>query len=104
MSISINKDKCVGCRKCANVCPGNLIKMDDENRAFIKYPKDCWGCTSCIKECDHEAISFFLGADIGGMGSKLTVNTQNENIIWNIEKSDGERIKIEINPKDANKY
>jgi len=38
------------------------------------------------------------------MGSKLTVNTQNENIIWNIEKSDGERIKIEINPKDANKY
>jgi len=49
MSISINKDKCVGCRKCANVCPGNLIKMDDENRAFIKYPKDCWGCTSCIK-------------------------------------------------------
>ena len=48
MSISIDKDKCIGCGKCRNVCPGTLIKMDENKKAYIKYPKDCWGCTSCI--------------------------------------------------------
>ncbi|HAM06602.1 MAG TPA: adenylylsulfate reductase, partial [Ruminococcaceae bacterium] len=51
MSIAIDKQKCIGCGRCRNVCPGSLIKLDSDNRAYIKYPKDCWGCTSCIKEC-----------------------------------------------------
>lgn len=45
MSIAIDKQKCIGCGKCRNVCPGSLIKLDSDNRAYIKYPKDCWGCT-----------------------------------------------------------
>ena len=28
MSIQINKLKCVGCGKCVEACPGNLIKKD----------------------------------------------------------------------------
>ena len=69
MSIAIDKQKCIGCGRCRNVCPGSLIKLDSDNRAYIKYPKDCWGCTSCIKECPEYEICFFLGADIGGLGS-----------------------------------
>ena len=57
MSIAIDKQKCIGCGRCRNVCPGSLIKLDSDNRAYIKYPKDCWGCTSCIKECPAYAIS-----------------------------------------------
>ena len=71
MSISINKNKCIGCGKCRNVCHGSLIKVDSDGKVYIKYPKDCWGCTSCIKECPVYAIDFFLGADIGGMGSRV---------------------------------
>ena len=48
MSIAIDRNKCVGCGKCSVVCPGNLIKLE-EKKAYIKYPKDCWGCASCIK-------------------------------------------------------
>ena len=71
MSIRINKNKCVGCKRCLDVCPGSLIKTDATGKAYIKYPKDCWGCTSCLKECKTGAIAFFLGADIGGMGSEM---------------------------------
>ena len=42
MSIIIDKNKCVGCKKCSVVCPGSLIKTDENNKAYIKYPKDCW--------------------------------------------------------------
>ena len=70
MSIAIKKEKCAGCRKCTSVCPGSLIKTDEDGKAYIKYPRDCWGCASCLKECKFGAIEFYLGADIGGIGSK----------------------------------
>lgn len=104
MSISINVNNCIGCKKCINVCPGSLIKLDENNKAFIKYPKDCWGCSSCIKECESCAISFFLGADIGGKGSLMTADFGKDEVTWNIKESNGTTHNIEINPKDANKY
>ena len=64
MSIRIQKSKCVGCGRCIEACPGNLIKKDKEGKAFIRQVRDCWGCTSCIKECSRDAIRFFLGADV----------------------------------------
>ena len=78
MSIMIDKAKCKGCGMCTSVCPGSLIYQDSEKKAFIKYPKDCWGCASCIKECHFGAIALYLGADIGGMGSLMTVKSATE--------------------------
>ena len=62
MSIIIDKAKWKGCGMCTSVCPGSLIYQDSEKKAFIKYPKDCWGCASCIKECHFGAIALYLGA------------------------------------------
>ena len=104
MSIKIDKDKCIGCRQCLEVCPGNLIKIDDDKKAFIKYPKDCWGCTSCVKECKSQAISLYLAADIGGRGSTLTVKEDGDIVHWQVKKPDGEIYIIDINRKDSNKY
>ena len=104
MSIAINKALCKGCTACAKVCPGSLIKMDDDKKAYIKYPKDCWGCASCIKECPFEAISYYLGADIGGMGSQMTVHTEGDLLHWRIKKTDGTIETIVVNKKDSNKY
>ena len=104
MSIKIDSAKCVGCSKCIEVCPGNLIKLSDERKAFIRYERDCWGCTSCVKECARGAISFYLGADIGGRGSCLTVKTEGAVRIWKIRNSDGNIKEIKVDSSDANKY
>ena len=70
MSIRITQNNCVGCGRCIEACPGNLIKKDAQGKAVIKHISDCWGCTSCLKECKTGAISFYLGADMGGAGSQ----------------------------------
>lgn len=84
MSIQINKLKCVGCGQCIEACPGNLIKKDTDGKAFIKHVKDCWGCTSCLKECRFEAINFFLGADVGGKGSTLSFRQNGSINTWTV--------------------
>lgn len=104
MSIAIDKNKCIGCGKCHDICPGTLIKLDTDKKAYIKYPKDCWGCTSCIKECPVYAISFYLGADMGGMGSKVHIEKKDNILCWIIQHNDGRVTEIEINPKESNKY
>lgn len=104
MSIIINKNLCRNCGKCAGVCPGSLIKKDENGSVYMKYPKDCWGCSSCIKECSFGAISLYLGADMGGMGSQMSVESKGDNLIWNILKIDGQNQQIVIDKKEANKY
>lgn len=104
MSVKIDEEKCVGCGSCVEVCPGNLIKISAGKKAVIKHVRDCWGCTSCIKECPRTAIKFFLGADIGGKGSTMTVKNSSENSVWTISRYDGKQVEILINKKDANKY
>ena len=104
MSISIDQGKCIGCGKCHDVCPGTLIKINENKKAFIKYPKDCWGCTSCIKECPVHAISFFLGEDIGGKGSKVHTEKVNGLVRWVVVFPNGSVKTIDIDPKESNKY
>ncbi len=103
MSIAINQEKCKGCGKCTQVCPGNLIKMKD-HKAVIYREKDCWGCTSCIKECRWQAIDFFLGADMGGKGSILSVVTEGDVHTWTVTRLDGSKTSITVNSKESNKY
>lgn len=104
MSIVINPNACRACGRCSEVCPGSLIKQDEDRKAYIKYPKDCWGCSSCIKECKFGAIALYLGADIGGMGSRMTVRSDESELVWSIEKRDGSKEEIVINKKESNKY
>lgn len=104
MSIAIDKNRCIGCGKCHTVCPGSLIKIGTDKKAFIKYPKDCWGCTSCIKECTVYAIRFYLGADIGGMGSLVHTEKNGDVLKWVFEHPNGEVSEIDINQKESNKY
>ena len=99
MSISINKDKCVACGKCREVCPGNLIKADENKKAYIKFPKNCWGCASCIKECNVNAIQYFLGADIGGTGETMVAKTKGNITHWTIGNKE-----IEVDKNNANAY
>ncbi len=105
MSIRIRRQDCIGCGKCTEVCPGNLLKLaGGDKRADILHPEDCWGCTSCIKECPVQAIDFFLQPDVGGRGTTLSVKKTAVGFDWTFTKPDKSRQSISINSSDSNKY
>ncbi|MBC2580793.1 ferredoxin family protein [Clostridium sp. DJ247] len=104
MSIKINKEKCVGCSRCIDVCPGSLIYKDKDGKAYIKYEKNCWGCTACLKECGAAAIKYYLGADIGGNGAYLYVKQKKEELSWHIVDKNNNETVISTNRKESNKY
>lgn len=104
MSIRIQRELCKGCGNCVEACPGNLIKLDGDDKACIRRPEDCWGCTSCLKECAFGAIRFYLGADIGGRGGQMHTVREGHLVHWIIELPGRGPVTITVDSRDANKY
>lgn len=103
MSIAIDSDLCSGCGACIEVCPGKLIYKSEKGYSWIKYPRDCWGCASCVKECAYGAIRYYLGADIGGKGAWLTTEDKDESIDFIIINGQKQQV-ITVNRKESNQY
>lgn len=103
MSIRINTLKCVGCQRCSTVCPGSLIEISD-GKAHIDYPKDCWGCVSCVKECKADAIAFFLSEDMGGNDTYMQVRKNGNLLNWNFYNTSGLIRTITVDSASSNKY
>lgn len=104
MSIRIDTDKCRGCGKCMDVCPGNLIQKNESGKAYIRHPDECWGCTACLKECAFWAAVFYLGPDIGGRGGRMYVETLGNLLRWKFVSASGEEKIITVNKNEANHY
>lgn len=96
MTVKIDKTKCIGCGGCTNICPGNLLFMNNDNKAEITDKRDCWDCASCIKECGVSAISMYLQPEIGGRGSEMTANKKENSIEWKIKDKNGKEEIIEV--------
>lgn len=56
MIAKIDHEKCVGCGKCANVCPLDTIRLNKNGKACIAYPDDCMTCFACEMACPQQAI------------------------------------------------
>ena len=53
----INYRLCTKCGICADICPMDVIRIDDEtNRPFIRYLSDCQACLLCERDCPEGAI------------------------------------------------
>lgn len=102
MSIRIDREKCIGCKKCSFICPGNLIYMEG-GKASIKYKNDCWSCGACMKECCVQAIQMYIPKELGGKGGYIETENKGGEIIWTI-KTDVEECSIKTNRKESNKY
>lgn len=52
-------DKCIGCGRCAKVCPENAINMTARNGKQIPLTNFdyCKGCGLCAAECPVKAIT-----------------------------------------------
>lgn len=104
MSIRIEESACIGCGRCTEICPGNLLKLNERHRAEISAPEDCWGCTSCLKVCPAGAIACYLGLDMGGLGGTLKVRTEDGVSRWTVRKRDGSVCRIQVDGRDASRY
>ena len=54
----VEKDKCVKCGICANVCPVGDIKGGHGEYPEWLHHKDCLTCFCCYHHCPHHAIEF----------------------------------------------
>jgi ferredoxin len=51
----VDKDNCVGCGACVDVCPNEAIKMVDG--IAVIDPDACIDCGACVDACPNGAIS-----------------------------------------------
>jgi len=59
-----NPDLCLGCGKCATVCPPESLRLVSARRAVIDY-LTCIRCYCCQEVCPANAIHFKTGALVG---------------------------------------
>jgi electron transfer flavoprotein alpha subunit len=53
--LEINRDECIGCGACVDVCPFGSLSLDDEDIAVVD--ETCTACGACLPECPVEALS-----------------------------------------------
>ncbi|MEW9672199.1 ferredoxin family protein [Ammoniphilus sp. 3BR4] len=55
-AIVVDRDKCIGCDICVQVCPMGILALDEDKKAYMKYD-ECWYCTPCETDCPVDAIT-----------------------------------------------
>ena len=48
---------CAICGTCADICPLDVIAMDDDG-PYVAYPKECWHCGGCRINCPCGAVYY----------------------------------------------
>jgi len=60
VTLKLIDEKCTGCGICINVCPHNVLKV--ENKKAVIIDKDmCMECGACSKNCPFNAIEVKTG-------------------------------------------
>jgi len=60
VTLRLYVDKCIGCGKCAEVCPHSVFRMN-EKKAYIEDKDLCIECGACAKNCPVNAITVASG-------------------------------------------
>jgi len=55
-TLAISPDKCLGCGKCAEVCPHGVFVLENGKAAIIDK-NSCMECGACARNCPVDAIS-----------------------------------------------
>jgi ferredoxin len=60
VTLKLDADRCTGCGMCVNVCPHEVLVMNDK-KAVIKDKNYCMECGACAKNCPFSAITVKSG-------------------------------------------
>jgi adenylylsulfate reductase, subunit B len=51
----IDKDICVACGMCVNICPQDVFFGSKKKQTpTVAYPDECWHCNACVLDCPKE--------------------------------------------------
>jgi formate hydrogenlyase subunit 6/NADH:ubiquinone oxidoreductase subunit I len=55
--LKVVEESCIGCEKCAEVCPVLALDFDEEReKAFVMDETACICCRQCLEVCPAEAV------------------------------------------------
>jgi NAD-dependent dihydropyrimidine dehydrogenase PreA subunit len=57
--VEVSAAACTGCNVCVEVCPTDVLRLDDRGKAFAAWLEDCQVCFLCEFDCPYEAIRVF---------------------------------------------
>lgn len=56
----IDKNKCLNCGTCSEICPEDILALGDDETPKVAYPNECWHCSACVIDCPVEAIKLYI--------------------------------------------
>lgn len=75
-------NKCTGCRTCETICPGDLMVVGTDQKAYCRDLRDCWDCMACTKSCPVGAIETRVPYQLGYHQAKLIPKMEKNQVIW----------------------
>lgn len=51
----IEKEKCIQCGKCVDICTEDVFFGSEEKKMpVVAYPEECWHCNACVDTCPEK--------------------------------------------------
>ena len=60
-TLSVERQRCIGCGQCVTVCPHRLLMLDDLRQIGIRDRDACMECGACARNCPVMAITVTPG-------------------------------------------
>lgn len=60
VTLSLNRDDCIGCGRCLEVCPHSVFALDS-GKAAVQNRDMCMECGACARNCPTGAVTVTAG-------------------------------------------